>query len=207
MTYKGPSIIPHSAYFRKKEDQVSGAIWDTLPVTEKEKDEICFQNLPSSVKINQFPGLFSIGRKDSLWRGYRKMRDVWGSAEFDFHSRTFILPEDRKEVEEAMEKENKAFIMKPPNWYCGIGIKLLHRLGETLQIRLLMRKNIPTDEIPSKERDCKVIIQEYISNPLLIDNLKFDVRVYVLMTSIEPLKLYVYEDGLVRDSEHRYKRE
>ena len=87
---------------------MSGAIWDTLPVTEKEKDEICFQNLPSSVKINQFPGLFSIGRKDSLWRGYRKMRDVWGTAEFDFHSRTFILPEDRKEVEEAMEKENKA---------------------------------------------------------------------------------------------------
>ena len=86
MTYKGPSIIPHSAYFRKKEDQVSGAIWDTLPVTEKEKDEICFQNLPSSVKINQFPGLFSIGRKDSLWRGYRKMRGVWGTAEFDFKS-------------------------------------------------------------------------------------------------------------------------
>ena len=76
-----------------------------------------------------------------------------------------------------------------------------------LQIRLLMRKNILTDEIPSKERDCKVIIQEYISNPLLIDNLKFDVRVYVLMTSIEPLKLYVYEDGLVRDIVHHHKRE
>ena len=52
-----------------------------------------------------------------------------------------------------------------------------------------------------------MIIQEYISNPLLIDHLKFDVRIYVLMTSIEPLKLYVYEDGLVRGSEHRYKRE
>ena len=34
---------------RKKEDQMSGAIWDSLPITEKEKDEICFQNLNSEV--------------------------------------------------------------------------------------------------------------------------------------------------------------
>ena len=51
-----------------------------------------------------------------------------------------------------------------------------------------------------------MIIQEYISNPLLIDNLKFDVRIYVLMTSIEPLKLYIFEDGLVRDLSVRHKR-
>ena len=34
---------------RKKEDQMSGAIWDSLPITEKEKDEISFQNLNSEV--------------------------------------------------------------------------------------------------------------------------------------------------------------
>ena len=118
-------------YFRKKEGDVSGAIWDTLPVTEKEKDEICFQKLRSSVKINQFPGLFSIGRKDSLWRGYTQMRQSWGGRHFDFHCRTFVLPEDREQLETVMAREDKAFIMKPPNWYCGIGIKMIHRLGNT----------------------------------------------------------------------------
>ena len=118
-------------YFRKKEGELSGAIWDTLPVTEKEKDEICFQKLQSSVKINQFPGLFSLGRKDSLWRGYTNMRQTWGDKHWDFHSRTFILPEDREELESVMAREDKAFIMKPPNWYCGIGIKMIHRLGNT----------------------------------------------------------------------------
>ena len=34
---------------RRKEDQVSGVIWDSLPVTEKEKDEIAFQNLNAEV--------------------------------------------------------------------------------------------------------------------------------------------------------------
>ena len=116
---------------------MSGAIWDTLPVTEKEKDEICFQKLRSSVKINQFPGLFSLGRKDSLWRGYTQMRNRWGGAQFDFHSRTFILPEDREELEAEMAGEDKAFIMKPPNWYCGIGIKMIHRLGNTQHISSL----------------------------------------------------------------------
>ena len=126
-----------SVCFRKKESEVSGAIWDTLPVTEKEKDEICFQKLRSSVKINQFPGLFSIGRKDSLWRGYTEMRQTWGSRQFDFHSRTFILPEDREELETAMAGQDKAFIMKPPNWYCGIGIKMIHRLGNTHSLYLV----------------------------------------------------------------------
>ena len=36
---------------RRKEDQVSGVIWDSLPVTEKERDEIAFQNLNAEVLI------------------------------------------------------------------------------------------------------------------------------------------------------------
>ena len=83
------------------------------------------------MKINQFPGLFSIGRKDSLWSGYTQMRQSWGGRHFDFHCRTFVLPEDREQLETVMAREDKAFIMKPPNWYCGIGIKMIHRLGNT----------------------------------------------------------------------------
>ena len=49
-----------------------------------------------------------------------------------------------------------------------------------------------------------MIVQEYISNPLLIDDLKFDIRIYVLMTSIDPLKLYIFEDDLVRFSTEKY---
>ena len=84
------------------------------------------------MKINQFPGLFSIGRKDSLWRGYSHLRHTWGVGEFGFHCETFILPEDREQLEAAMEKEDRPFILKPPNWYCGIGIKLINRVGTNI---------------------------------------------------------------------------
>ena len=84
------------------------------------------------MKINQFPGLFSIGRKDSLWEGYRRMQKRFGEDQFNFHAKTFVLPGDRCELERAMESRRRAFIMKPPNWYCGIGIKLVNDFGKIL---------------------------------------------------------------------------
>ena len=43
-----------------------------------------------------------------------------------------------------------------------------------------------------------LLIQKYIQNPFLIKNHKFDMRLYVLITSFDPLTVYLYGDGLVR---------
>ena len=32
----------------------------------------------------------------------------------------------------------------------------------------------------------------------MIDNLKFDLRIYVLLYGINPMRIYVYEEGLAR---------
>ncbi|KAF1602169.1 UNVERIFIED_CONTAM: Tubulin polyglutamylase TTLL13, partial [Eudyptes pachyrhynchus] len=52
--------------------------------------------------------------------------------------------------------------------------------------------------------DCSVslerhmICQQYITKPFLIDGFKFDMRIYVLITSCDPLRIFMYEEGLAR---------
>jgi hypothetical protein len=49
-----------------------------------------------------------------------------------------------------------------------------------------------------------VLLQRYIRNPLLIRGYKFDLRFYVCVASLDPLRVYIYSNGLVRLAAERY---
>ncbi|CAJ1451403.1 unnamed protein product [Effrenium voratum] len=44
----------------------------------------------------------------------------------------------------------------------------------------------------------KLVVQNFLTKPLLIDGYKWDMRVYVLLTSVSPLTVYLFTDGLAR---------
>ena len=47
-------------------------------------------------------------------------------------------------------------------------------------------------------KNAPMIVQRYIARPHLINGTKYDLRIYVLVTSINPLVVYLYDEGLVR---------
>jgi hypothetical protein len=57
------------------------------------------------------------------------------------------------------------------------------------------------------EKYSSLVVSQYIENPLLINGYKFDLRIYVGITSIMPLRLYIYEEGLARFATELYTTE
>lgn len=147
-----------------------------------------YKTLHDHQKFNHFPGTFQIGRKDYLWRNIQAMKAKFGERKFDIMPTTYILPQDRKTLRNIWEKtkpEDQYWIIKPPAAYRGDGIKICHKYKQ-------IPKNTP------------IIVQKYIQNPYLINGNKFDLRLYVLVTSVNPLRIYLCENGLARFASVKY---
>jgi len=149
-----------------------------------------FKEIKESQKINHFPGTFNIGRKDRLWKNYHKLMLKHGKSEFNFLPRTFCLPADTKLLRKVWERKGGKgrWIVKPPALARGEGIKVINKWSQ-----------IPTTR--------PLIVQRYVARPYLINETKFDLRLYLLVTSVNPLRLYLYDDGLVRFASNKYSNE
>uniref|UniRef100_A0A7S3GKS6 Tubulin--tyrosine ligase-like protein 5 n=1 Tax=Palpitomonas bilix TaxID=652834 RepID=A0A7S3GKS6_9EUKA len=160
-------------------------LWGRLGNVTEYKELDCYQ------KVNHFPGTHELGRKDCLHKNISKMRRRIGSLpldENDILPRCFLLPADNLELQQEMAANpHNIYVVKPPASSRGRGIKLASSIGD----------------IPKEK---KSLVQRYVTNPLLIDGYKFDLRIYVCVTSFDPLRIYIYSDGLGRFCTEKYKK-
>jgi tubulin polyglutamylase TTLL6/13 len=139
---------------------------------------------------NHFPGTWAIARKVELCRNIERMGRLLPNL-YNFHPKSFIVPCQTTELQSYMNaisrKSRRTFIVKPDRGSLGKGI-------------VIVRDPDALDDMYDL-----AIAQEYIP-PFLIDNLKFDLRIYALVTSVDPLRIYLHEEGMARFCTHPYSK-
>ncbi|KAM5244574.1 tubulin polyglutamylase TTLL5 isoform 15-T23 [Hipposideros larvatus] len=143
------------------------------------------RTLSEAQKVNHFPRSYELTRKDRLYKNIIRMQHTHGFKAFHILPQTFLLPTEYAEFCNSYSKDRGPWIVKPVASSRGRGVYLINNPNQ-----ISLEENI--------------LVSRYINNPLLIDDFKFDVRLYVLVTSYDPLVIYLYEEGLARFATVRY---
>lgn len=135
-------------------------------------------------KINHFPGMYAISRKNYLAINLNKLKKHF-NLDFRFFPKTWVAPIDTFDLKLFLSTSPNAYlIVKPEALSQGRGIFITRKV----------------DDIDPNRH----VVQEYILNPYLIDNLKFDLRIYVLVTGCYPLRVFIFKEGLARFATEEY---
>ena len=138
-------------------------------------------------KINHFPGMLELVRKAGTARNLNKMLRYVGK-DYKFFPKTFMLPADWTDLKKEFGDRTrgaKTFIVKPNAGCQGKGIILTRSLN---------------DIDPNESH----IVQRYMHKPHLLNGYKYDLRIYVLLSSVQPLRIFLFREGLVRVCTQRY---
>lgn len=57
------------------------------------------------------------------------------------------------------------------------------------------------DNIPEE----RCVVQLYLERPMLMEKMKFDLRLYVLVLGVDPLRIFLSKEGLTRLSTKNYE--
>ena len=102
--------------------------------------------------------------------------------DFNYIPETYYYPNDKDIIQNKFGNYefdiNNLWLIKPTNRFGGSGISVFKSLNK------IKYKNF--------------VITKYIKNINLINNKKYDLRIYVLISGLKPLRIYLYKQGLVR---------
>jgi hypothetical protein len=150
-------------------------------------------------KMNHFPGShLHFGCKVGMATTLMTAEDP---TVLDLTPRTWRLPHDKSKFIADMTACSKTarFIAKPARGSCGRGIRLFSA-GDRAAVESVLSS---VGQNPSQW----LVVQDYVESPMLIQGRKFDFRLYVAVTSFDPLVCYLHRDGLARFAAEKYDKE
>ena len=154
---------------------------------------IDFSNLFAFQKVNHLINNRIVHRKDLLHKHIMRVRKLNKKCNeyFDIMPLTFLLSKEYVNFVEEFHRiketdDYNIWIVKPVGKSRGKGIFLIDNISD-----------VPLNDT--------FLVQKYLTNPLLLDEgYKFDMRIYCLVTSVNPLEMFLYKDGFARVSNELY---
>lgn len=147
--------------------------WDILWSVEYpfHRHRVHLNDLQRHQRINHFPGLSFLTIKKHLATKFSK---------YSFIPNGFTFPNMKNDFEKFIkENPSKRFVEK--NWF-NRGVKLVRDMS-----------GINFETLSTNEK----FLQEFIEKPYLIDNRMFDIGIYVLITSFDPLRVYKFNKEIL----------
>ena len=170
-------------------DSEGGAPWQLLWELADEadgNDYASHRKLKQAQKINHFPGVRELGNKRYLHKNMASASKHFGDQVYDIFPVSFTIPGDIVKLQRDTIKNNRTmYILKVAAKDRGEGIKVIAGVQDLK----------PGD---------RGIVQSYVQYPYLLNGYKFTMRVYVVYTSLAPLRLYIYPEGFVHMATEKY---
>ena len=195
----------------------------------------CHENVPTSrdiaspwPKASRIPGIAHVlGNKQSFCAFLEKL-EASGFTRLKFAFACWQLPRDFERLRKAVAKGSvldardmarwqrevqasrakgdrrapprrptpRRWIAKPAGGSSGRGIFLISSSKQLKKVQRVLQ---------AKGAAPTLIVTNYLRSPLLISGHKFDMRTYVLVTSMLPLRAYFFHDGLLRFASEAYE--
>lgn len=179
-------VVKKYGYRETKDINQANLRWYGLALRDHDidilKQKKCF--------INRYPLMDHFAKKNILCVIISRLQRFYPN-DFKFMPDSFLLPDEVQDLEQHMRlNPNQTFICKPSRGRGGEGISLVKKFTD----------------LPRAAYTQEILVQRYIETPLLIQNKKFDVRLYVVIKGVDRIEAYLCEEGIARFCTNDYKK-
>ena len=117
--------------------------------------------------------------------------------EYNFFPKTWVLPTQFTDLRNHYTRNNTSnskgrkvtYIVKPDSMCQGKGIFLSRNIDTILS---KIQNNDLLAEQGIHQEKVGYVVQQYIDKPHLINDLKYDLRLYVFLYGVNPLRIYLH---------------
>ncbi|CAL5986614.1 Tubulin_tyrosine ligase [Hexamita inflata] len=182
--------IPGSMYFTRKD-----ALSRYIQAMQSANPQLDFAIIPRSYNLPQDLELLQSLNNQSNSNDMNNNQQINNSQSMSNNANNQQITKDNQQTTNNQQTNNQQ-TNKVNNWF--IYKPVLSARGENLKL-------IHKTELEKITGETAATVQEYTEDVLLIHKRKFDLRVYFLITSVDPYVVYIYNEGIARFASEDYQ--